>query len=340
MEEIRLCYVDGETLMEQPQEPRRFCINTLLPQELCILGGSPKVGKSWLVLDWCLRVAKGESVWGMETVQGTTLYLCLEDSDDRIRLRLSLMTEEVTKNICFATASGTLADTLEEQINFFLRERPDTILIVIDTFQIIRANSGDPTYSGDYQEMQKLKQIADRLHLTILLVHHLRKQDDRDPFNRFSGTTGITGAADALFVLEKKERTQNGAQLKCTGRDIDDRVLELRFSKEHCVWELLSDSAEDATVLLPAELSALVTYMKEAAHYHGSNQGLCNQLKSCTGISVTPKGLKQKMNVWKDTLAELGVTYDSRKTNGERTVDIHYKPAGTQVAQTTQKAVP
>lgn len=64
MEEIRLCYVDGETLMEQPQEPRRFCINTLLPQGLCILGGSPKVGKSWLVLDWCLRVAKGESVWG------------------------------------------------------------------------------------------------------------------------------------------------------------------------------------------------------------------------------------------------------------------------------------
>lgn len=86
------------------------------------------------------------------------------------------MTDEVPKSICFATASGTLADTLEEQINFFLREHANTVLIVIDTFQLIRANSGDPTYGGDHQEMTKLKQIADKFHITILLVHHLRKR--------------------------------------------------------------------------------------------------------------------------------------------------------------------
>ena len=76
---------------------------------------------------------------------------------------------------------------------------------MIDTFQLIRANNGDPTYGGDYQDVQKLKQIADKFHITVLLVHHLRKQGDRDPFNRLSGTTGITGAADNLFVLDKQE---------------------------------------------------------------------------------------------------------------------------------------
>lgn len=32
-----------------------------------------KIGKSWLVLDWCIKVAKGEPIWGMETTQGRVL---------------------------------------------------------------------------------------------------------------------------------------------------------------------------------------------------------------------------------------------------------------------------
>ena len=340
MEEIRLCYIDGETLMAQRSEPTVFCIESLLPRGLCILGGDPKIGKSWLVLDWSVHIVKGEPVWGMKTKQGTVLYLCLEDNEDRLRQRLSLMTDEVPRNICFATETGTLADTLAEQIDFFMREHPDTVLIVIDTFQLIRANSGDPTYGGDYQEVQKLKQIADRFHITILLVHHLRKQGDRDPFNRLSGTTGITGAADTLFVLDKQERGHDTAKLRCTGRDIGDRVLNLRFCRERCVWELISDSAEHPEVMLPAELAALVTYMRKTGYYHGSNQKLCEQIREHTGVTATPKGLKQKMNVWQSTLAEMGVSFESRKANGERTVDVHYAPEGTQVAQGTQKSAP
>lgn len=81
MEEIRLCYIDGETLMAQRSEPTAFCIGSLLPQGLCILGGDPKTGKSWMVLDWSVHIAKGEPVWGMKTKQGTVPYLCLEDSE-------------------------------------------------------------------------------------------------------------------------------------------------------------------------------------------------------------------------------------------------------------------
>lgn len=94
-----------------------------------------------------------------------------------------------------------------------------------------------------YQDMQKLKRIADAHNITVLLVHHLRKQRDHDPLNILSGTTGIRGAADAVFVMERKERSQNTALMICTGRDVEHRELELRFSKERCVWDLVSDSA-------------------------------------------------------------------------------------------------
>mgnify|MGYP002608828385 CR=1 FL=1 len=82
--------VDGETLMSQPLHPPDFVVNGLLSKGLHILAGSPKVGKSWLAV----TVAKGEPVWRMNTRQGTTLYLCLEDSVLRIQNRLFEITEE------------------------------------------------------------------------------------------------------------------------------------------------------------------------------------------------------------------------------------------------------
>ena len=44
------------------------------------------------------------------------------------------------------------------------------------------------------------------------------------------------------------------------------------------------------------------------------------------------------MNVWKTTLAELGLTFESRKANGERTVEICFDPAVAKVAKVAKVA--
>lgn len=90
----RLQTIDGESLMSLPLTPLNFVVDTLLSQGLHILAGSPKVGKSWLALWLSVMVAKGEPVWGMPVKQGTTLYLCLEDSTLRIQNRLFEITED------------------------------------------------------------------------------------------------------------------------------------------------------------------------------------------------------------------------------------------------------
>ena len=336
MNENLLSVIDGESLMELELSAPKFCIRRLLPQGLCILGGAPKIGKSWLVLDWCVRIAKGEPIWGMETVQGTTLYLCLEDTLQRVQRRLCCITDEGPSQMFFATAAGTLADDLEEQILTFLRAHPDTVLIVVDTFQMVRGNSGEPSYGGDYQDIQKLKRIADSQRVTILLVHHLRKQGDRDPINKLSGTTGISGAVDAVYVLDKKERAQNAALLIVTGRDVEYRELELRFSKERCVWDLVSDSMETPEQLLPPEMLSLLEYMKQSEHFTGGNTELADAVFGCTDVAVEPKRLKQLMNCWREQLRELGVTFRSYRSNGQRLVEVQYTEQVTQVPQVTQ----
>ena len=316
--------VDGETLWDMEFGAQRFCIRGLLPQGLCALGGASKIGKSWLVLDWCIRIAKGEPIWGMETTQGTTLYLCLEDTLQRVQHRVYCVSDEATPNAHFATAVGTLADDLEEQISSFLLSHPDTVLIVVDTLQVARGNSGDPSYASDYQDMQKLKRIADDNNITVLLVHHLRKQRDHDPLNMLSGTTGISGAADAVFVMERKARAQNAALLICTGRDVEYRELELRFSKERYVWDLVSDSAETPEQLMPQELVSFLEYMKQIACFSGGNTELAEAFSSHTGNTIEPKRLKQLMNLWKENLRELGLTFRSYRSNGQRLVEVKY----------------
>ena len=75
----KITVIDAETLMDKRLPPTKFCVDTLLPQGLCILGGAPKVGKSWFVLDLCAHVARGDDFLGLYTEQGKVLYLCLED---------------------------------------------------------------------------------------------------------------------------------------------------------------------------------------------------------------------------------------------------------------------
>ena len=231
---------------------KKFIINSLLASGLSIIAGSPKVGKSWLVLDWCVRIAKGKDVWNLHTDSGTTLYLSLEDDESRLQDRLTAITDEVPSDVHFVTDCSKLDERLEEQIQTFVDEHMDTVLIIIDTFQLI-------------------KKLAAELKIAILLVHHLRKQGDTDPINEISDTNGIAGCADALFVLKKSNRTQGNATLFCTGRDIEDREIELAFSKEDCTWKMTADSAENPNMLLPDEMNLLIEMMKAEKYFNGSN---------------------------------------------------------------------
>lgn len=60
-----------EEIMTTVYKPIEFAVDGLLAQGLYILAGSPKAGKSWLALQLCLAVAKGEKLLERETSSGT-----------------------------------------------------------------------------------------------------------------------------------------------------------------------------------------------------------------------------------------------------------------------------
>ena len=319
-----MCFdtIDSATLMSTPLQPLRFVVDSLISQGLHVLAGSPKVGKSWLALWLSVTVAKGEPVWGMQTRQGTTLYLCLEDSRLRIQYRLFEIMEDAPPSVHFCTEGFIIGGGLEERLETFIDVHPDTVLIIIDTLQMVRGTGYDNTYANDYRDLSILKKLADKHGVAILLIHHLRKEGSDDVFNRISGTAGVQGAVDSSFTLIEDKRGSGKAKLSCIGRDIEYREIVLERNEDN-VWEMVSDSREQPELLGDAIISLLSEFMKSCAHFIGTPTELTDTLCSLSGKKISPKKISQRIIQNRDAFMDAGITFDIRRSNGKRLIELH-----------------
>lgn len=317
----RLQTIDGESLMSLPLTPLNFVVDTLLSQGLHVLAGSPKVGKSWLALWLSVMVAKGEPVWGMSVKQGTTLYLCLEDSTLRIQNRLFEITEDAPANVHFTTQSDILGKGLEEQLRTFLAEHPDTVLVIIDTLQMIRGTNYDNTYANDYRDLSALKRIADAHGIAILLIHHLRKETADDVFSRISGTTAISGAVDSSFTLVEERRGSGKAKLSCIGRDIEYRELTLERNGEN-VWEMVADSRTQPELLGDRIVYLLSELMRDRTEFIGTPTELSEKIDPAGTERITPKKVSRLILQNLDALRKIGISGVVRRSNGKRLIEL------------------
>ena len=323
--------IDAETLLSQPMRQVPFLVDDLLAPGLYILAGAPKVGKSWLALWLCTRIASGKPVWKFTTQRSTVLYLCLEDNRQRIQNRLSEMVggePDDLSSLHFSTEAQTLTapdkkvDTgLLKQLYEFATGHPDTRLIIIDTLQKVRT-AADVSYGCDYSDLSLLKNFADQHHLTVLVIHHLRKMKDDDPLNRISGTTGIAGAADGTLVLIRSKRSENGAVLHCTGRDIQTRELTLEFNQGDCVWELRSDSAVDDPAPSEEVLEHLLVWLGESGSFSGTAEELSTVLRQRCGVIYPGNVLTRKIRSCVDELKQYGFICRFHRTHDRRLIEL------------------
>ena len=316
-----LITVDGRTLMDRPLEAPNFVVDTLISQGLHILAGSPKVGKSWLALWLAVTVAKGEPVWNMTTKQGTTLYLCLEDSVLRIQNRLFEITEDAPSSVHFCTECDLIGQGLEEQVDTFIAAHPDTVLVIIDTLQMVRPIH-DATYANDYRDLSVLKRLADKHGIAILLIHHLRKEKAEDGFHRISGTTAISGAVDSSFTLVEEKRGSGRAKLSCIGRDIEYRELELERSGDN-VWQLVSDSRTQPEQLEGQIVVLLSAFMSSRTKFIGTPTELSEKIDPDKSEGVTPKKISRLILQSVEALRKSGIQATVRRSNGKRVIELN-----------------
>ena len=248
------------------------------------------------------------------------LYLCLEDTFCRIQDRLFHLTDEASGRLHFAVASDKLSDGLIVQLEDYLKEYPDSRLIVIDTLQKVRTASKDNAYASDYGDISLIKDFADRHAMAVIVVHHIRKQNDSDVFNKVSGTTGLTGSADATFVLEQESRASNAAKLYVTGRDTPYQEFTLRF--HDCSWELVERKEQEqlAKEAIPDVLFRLVDFMQGREGWTGTATELLEQM----GETGTPPNIMTKrLNEYRASfLSENNIRYGYHRKKGCREISL------------------
>ena len=325
-EEIKkLMYKDADTLLSEPMPQIRFHIPGILPHGTHLLCGSPKVGKSWMALWLAVRIASGEPVWGIPTEPCGVLYLGLEDTEQRIRDRLYHLTECAPERLHIAVRCERLFDGLQEELEHYLMMNPDTGIVIIDTLQKVRADRYDNSlYRADYNDITAIKQLGDDLGITFILVHHLRKMaDDTDPFNMISGSNGLSGAVDGMYLLQKDKRTENTAMLIATGRDIEMQQFRLAF--EDRKWEMLEMAqTEQLQEKVPDILYDIVDFVREKRVWFGSSTLLCRQLLEEKGAQANPFTITKYLSRFADSfLKENKVGYSTSRSAKSRQIGLY-----------------
>lgn len=217
----------ADLLREQFDAPQ-WIIPGQLGEGVTALASAPKLGKT--------LTAIGRALWyACQQAQGAgheVLYISLDDRNKRRfrdRARSILQDRNLPHGRFFyAMEANSLRDGLVTQLRLWMRDHPETRLMVIDLYASIKPRrSGGDVVKGDYDAMDSLRQFANEQHIAMLLLHHTRKRvDTEDWLADISGSFGVGGGVDGVWKLERP-RDGRGVTLKMTHRDMlaDCRVL-------------------------------------------------------------------------------------------------------------------
>lgn len=295
-------------------------IEGLLYQGTYLFVGSPKIGKSFFMAQLAYHVSTGTPLWDYPVKKGTVLYLALEDDYRRLQERMYRMFgTDSTENLYFSVSSKPLGNGLTDQLSGFIREHPDTTLVIIDTLQKIRdVDSDSYSYAKDYEIINQLKQFSDSWGICLLLVHHTRKQKSSDNFDMISGTNGLLGCADGAFMLYKETRTSNKATLEISGRDQQDQKIHLIRDEEKLCWNF--KKAETELWKEPPEplLECIANLVTEE---NPTWQGTATELIEKLGLDMKPNVVSLKLNVNAGRLMnDYSIRYTNKRNHSGRMI--------------------
>jgi hypothetical protein len=227
--------IDMVKLRTEEIPPLRYAIKPILPEGLTLFCGRAKSMKSWKMLWICYAVRNGLKVMGHETIQGDCLYLGLEDSKRRLKDReKKLGLNKLTPPYVDVTAPY-LDMGLEESLQNWIDSVPNPRLICIDTLARVKSRTGfnkaGTAYDHDNETLRNIQKLAIQNGVSIVLVSHLNKAPQDYAFDKITGSTGLQGICDAMWLIERGE---HGAQSTFIGRgrDIMDFEYALNWNQE------------------------------------------------------------------------------------------------------------
>lgn len=336
MDKQKLKALSADVIMDLDIPDPYCCIENLIYQGITILAAVPKIGKSWMAMNLCISVAKGEPFLCFKTHKSGALYLTPEDSMNRVKKRLKILLcgQEPPKDFYICTETITLENHLIEILDEYIREKSNIKLIVIDTLQKIRGNIGkiNNPYSNDYYDISRLKNLADMHSICIIIVHHAKKgrKKEEDVFSQISGTYAIYGCADTAIFLNKNK--YDDTTMHVNGRDVENNEFALTFDSNTRKWIFLGNAEEQEKKRLLKEYNdnETIVIIRRMLNYENHWEGTIKELKefledkyTCT-LKESEATIAKTLKKYKDLmLKEDGIDYTPAPPNGSNGKRIH-----------------
>ncbi len=241
---------DGESLAVRSVEAlltERFpemvwIVPEILPSGLALLAGRPKVGKSWLALQFAQAVVTGGVVLDQPVPQGSILYVALEDAPRRLQERMQKQgwpLDHSSHCITLGDFPGTLESGASEQLAR-LMEDCHYRLVVIDTFsRATRCDQND--VSAVTAVLAPLQEMAHQHNACVLLLDHHNKLASEDAIRDILGSTAKGAMCDTVMGLYRKYG-ETTARLVVIGRDIEERKFNLEFDCTLGFWQSCAEA--------------------------------------------------------------------------------------------------
>ena len=204
----------GDELMDRTFPEPRWAIEGLLPEGVTLLAGTKSIGKSWFALNAGISVAEGTPAFGKIPVrQGKVLYLSLEDGDRLLQTRLHILLDGDRSRLgkkSFAPryTSDLLGHGFESGLEGWMNDFPNTRLVVVDLLaNIFLPQEKKSEYFAMYHAVSRLCKTADKLHVSMLVLHHTNTRNEaelNDPFDAIMGGQGIKACVAGCMLLDRQ----------------------------------------------------------------------------------------------------------------------------------------
>lgn len=255
--------IDAADLVSADMAEPTFIVEPWIAEGVTLVVGRPKIGKTTLMRQLVLTVNTGRTFLGEQCNRAPTLFLCLEEGERMMRMKLQRAGVPVADlrgiSLMFEWPQG--ADGVNALGHWLSHTVPrgERALVVIDSLTRFRTmpDQRANAFLQDYYAVCGLTELCkEHPGLAVVLLHHTRKAVDvDDPINCISGTLGLPAVIENFHILLKqggKYRLHVGGRTWM--REVTD--FELERSEDASGW-LLRGEWEGEIETLPPKQAAV-----------------------------------------------------------------------------------
>jgi hypothetical protein len=217
----------AEHALEEPPEHTAFTVEGMLPAGgVSLWGAKPKVGKSVMVRNLAVCVARGEPFLERACHQGVVLIAALEEKRAEVidHLRRMGVTDELVHLHTGSAPASTKQGLAALAVSIMVYQ--PTLVVIDPVFKFVRVKDSSD-YAELTRELEPIIELARQTNAHIAVTHHLGKAT-REGGDDVLGSTAIFGAVDSLILMRRrKDNVRTIETIQRYGADLAETAVPM-----------------------------------------------------------------------------------------------------------------